>query len=103
MQRCIWGLFKHRLAGKPAWSTYQPVLVDPGKIISMRIHRRSFCFFDKKYPYTLSLQYYDPAIQQVTITRRFHKIIEAQEELDKIRGMQARMNVMVKHMSRYHS
>ena len=64
------GLIFHTLKGINGWSRLQINKLDVYKIIKYKYEKREFTIFDHEYPYTLSINYYDP-IQTLGVTFTF--------------------------------
>lgn len=56
--------FYHRLKGfrNSSWSGIFVNPVDVSYIFSVEYRRRLFCLFDREYPYTLQIIYFDPKV-----------------------------------------
>ncbi len=57
MSPTLFHQLSHHVKG---WSSFYLNPIDIRKIVSVKWHPRLFCVFNRDYPYTLSIKYYNP-------------------------------------------
>lgn len=86
--------FFHTLKGINGFSNYNLQTLDIAEIRNISYNKRSFCLFDKKFPFTLRISYsitHFPQEFNSTITKRYCSEKECQDEMDEIYEKQKKL------------